>query len=287
LFASPWVGAHDIFAGAASDALTERGRAALPAIMGELLWDLWPGPVDRWDEGNYVQVRLYGGALASVTRDALLGGDNAFAVEGANGEWEILQAASAILVAPNQYELRDFLRARQGSAHAMRAPHPAGARIVKLDRRLARVSIASHEWGELLHFAAPPPGALANDSRAAGLVQALPRAAERPWAPAHVRAKRNEAGDIEISWIRCARLGGDHWGPGEPPLGAAVEGYSLEILDGEDLRRALSLSAPEYVYSGAEQTADFGAPPSLLRLLLAQLDDAGVPGLKTDLTFTL
>jgi hypothetical protein len=36
----------------------------------------------------------------------------------------------------------------------MRAPHPVGARIVKLDQRLARVSVNAHEWHEPLCRAA-------------------------------------------------------------------------------------------------------------------------------------
>ncbi len=97
----------------------------------------------------------HGGVLASVTNEDVLNGANAFAIE-ADDEWEIVQAAECELVEPGVYELRTFLRGLQGSAHAMRAPHPVGARIVKLDQRLARVSVNAHEWQELLNFIAPP-----------------------------------------------------------------------------------------------------------------------------------
>ncbi len=285
-FASPWLGAHEIFAGASDDALSLRGRATSPAIMGEVLWDLWDGPVHRWDEGNVVRVRLYSGALASVSAEAVLNGANAFAIEGPDGAWEIVQARDCVLVAPGEYDLSGFLRGQQGTEQAMRSPHPVGARIVKLDRRLARIDIAAHEWGDALRIAAPPWGLAAHDARAARVELTITHAALRPWAPAHLAAKRDTSGDVRLSWTRRARIG-DHWGPGDPPLGTAAERYRLEILDSGDVVRETETTAPEYVYSAANQSADFGAPPALLHFRVAQLDDAGAPGLKAAVTMPL
>ncbi|MEZ5961998.1 MAG: glycoside hydrolase/phage tail family protein [Hyphomonadaceae bacterium] len=283
VFASPWVGAHDVYAG-----VTRARRATIPApaIMGELQWALWPGPVDRWDDGNVVRIALYGGALSSVTRDEVLNGANAFAIE-ADGEWEILQAAHCELVATGVYELHTFLRGRQGSAHAMRAPHPVGARIVKLDQRLVRTNIAAHEWGEALSFVAPPAGAPSSSNRAAAAALTLPHAAIRPWAPAHLRAARDEAGDVAVTWVRCARVGGDTWGAGEPPLGAPSENYVVEILDGGTPIRTETTSVPSFLYSAAAQTADFGALPGSLHIRVAQVGESGATGLNSELTITL
>lgn len=283
VFASPWLGAHDVFAGVSQ---TRRATVTAPAIMGELQWALWPGPVDRWDTGNVIRIALYDGSLSSVTRDAVLNGANAFAIES-DGEYEIVQAAHCELVAPGVYELHTFLRGRQGSAHAMRAPHPVGTRIVKLDERLARADIATYEWHEPLTFTAPPAGALPSSHRAASLDVTLPHAAIRPWAPAHLRAVRDGAGDVAISWVRCARTGGDAWGPGEPPLGVPTEGYVLEILDGGDPIRTETTSIPSFLYSAAAQTSDFGSLPGSLRIRVAQKGESGATGLNSELTITL
>lgn len=286
MFAAPWLGAHDVYAGASSDLVTRRARVTQPTIMGELLWALWPGPVDRWDDGNVVRISLYAGALASVTEDALLNGANAFAIES-DGEWEIVQARNCTLTAPGEYELSGFLRGRLGSTHAMRSPQPVGARIIKLDDSLVRADIAPHEWNEALLFDAPPAGAVATDPRAALATLTLPHAALRPWAPAHVRAKRSGGGDVSISWVRCARAGGDYWGPGEPPLGVPTEAYLLEILASGVVKRSVTVTSPAYVYLAADQMTDFGAPPASLQIRVAQLDAAGSPGLNTELTITL
>lgn len=284
IYASPWRGAHELFSG---DVLTRRAIAYQPAIMGELLWAFWPGPVGRWDDGNVIRVTLYGGSLASATSDAVLNGDNVFAIESADGEWEVVQARVCDLVGPNTYQLSGFLRGQLGSAHAMRAPHPVGARIVKLDTRLARVEIGPHEWNEPLTFTAPPANTVATDARAEHFTLTLPHAALRPWAPAHLRARRTPGGDVAISWVRCARLGGDSWGPGDPPLGSAPESYVLNILDGDDLKRSVNVTMPAYLYGVADQTADFGAPPASLRLRVAQMGENGAPGLNKELTITL
>jgi Putative phage tail protein len=287
VFAAPWLGLHQIYAGGDDASLTRRGAAAQPAVMGELLWALWPGPVGRMDEGNRVRIKLYGGVLASVTKDVLLNGANAFAVESADGEWEILQAMNAVLTAPNEYELSGFLRGQQGSEHAMRAPAPVGARIVKLDARLARVDIAAHEWSAALRVAAPPARSFESSTRAARADFAPLHAAQRPWAPAHLRARRLSSGDVAISWIRRARIGGDHWGSGEPPIGAPAERYRLDILDGGVIKRSAETDSPNFAYSAADQAVDFGSPPSSLSLRVAQLDGLGAPGLNKDLTIPL
>jgi hypothetical protein len=241
--------------------------------------------IDRWDDGNFIRIRLYGGALASVAKDALLDGANAFAIESGD-DWEVVQVRQCTLVAPNLYELRGFLRGQLGSAHAIRAPHPVGARIVRLDERLARMDVAAHEWREAVSFVAPPAGGSSSDARAASINVTLPHAASRPWAPAHLRAHRESSGDVAISWIRCARSG-DAWGAAEPPIGAPAESYRLDILDGEAVKRSVTPSSPSHTYTSAEQIADFGAPPASLRLRVAQIGLDGSAGLNKELTIAL
>lgn len=281
--ATPWLGSHEVFAGAT---LSQRALALQPAAMGELVWALWPGPVDRWDDANQVRVKLYNGALVSVSVEQVLNGANAFAIE-AGGEWEIVQARSCVLAAPGEYDLSGFLRGRLGSAHAMRAPHPVGARIIALDPRLVRANIGAHEWGESLAFAAPPYARASSDPRAATLTEILPHAALRPWAPAHVRGRREASGDVTLSWVRCARVGGDAWSEGEPPLGEPSEAYRVEILSGASVIRTAETAVPAYLYQAAQQVADFGALPVSLSIRVMQLRATGAPGLKTELTIPL
>ncbi|MFZ2030199.1 MAG: glycoside hydrolase/phage tail family protein [Vitreimonas sp.] len=286
VFASPWLGDLEVDAGVSAPLASKRATASQAAAMGELVSALWPGPVDRWDQGNVVRVKLYGGALASASEDAVLNGANAFAIE-ADGEYEIVQARDCVLVGDNEYDLSTFLRGCLGSAHAMQAPHPVGTRIVVLNDRLTRMEIGAHEWNEELQVIAPPFGAPPTDARAAVEGATLPHAAARPWAPARVQASRGASGDVAISWIRCARSGGDSWGAGDVPLGELSEAYQLDILSGSVVKRSVTVTSPAYTYSAANQIVDFGAPPASLHLRVAQLGSSGAPGLNTELTITL
>jgi hypothetical protein len=281
--ANPWLGVHEVYGGAS---LTRRASVAQAAVMGELLWALWPGPVDRWDDGNFFRIKLYNGALASVSKDRVLNGANAFAIQSGD-EWEIIQARECVLTGPGEYELRGLLRGRQGSAHAMAAPHAVGARIVLVDQRLARLNIGAHEWGEVLAFAAPPYGRASSDPRAARLSVTLAHAAARPWAPAHVRGRRESGGDVTVSWVRCARSGGDAWSEGEPPLGESVEAYRLEVLSGASVVRSVEVSDSLYIYAAADQLTDFGLLPASLDIRVRQMRATGAPGLNSALTIPL
>lgn len=286
LFAQPWRGAHQVLAGVDDATVTHRAWVTDAAVMGELMWALWPGPVDRWDEGNRFRIKLYGGALTSAAREAILAGANAFAIQSGD-EWEIVQARACVLVGANEYELSGLLRGCLGSRHAMAAPHPVGVRIVKLDAWLPRLDVGAHEWGEALRWVVPSQGAVLSDPRAARADIVLTQIAERPWAPAHLRARRCANGDVAVSWVRCARFGGDGWGVGEPPLGAAAEAYIVEIWKDGLLVRQSAVALPAWLYSAAAQAEDFDEPPASFRVRVAQMGDGGRVGLKTELTLAL
>lgn len=137
-----------------------------------------------------------------------------------------------------------------------------------------------------LSFTACPRGAAASSDRAAQAATTPPHAAQRAWAPAHLPASVACGGDISLAEIRCARIGGDAWGSGEPPLGAPTESYVVEIVNGEDVVRTAA-AAPSFLYSVTDQTADFGEAPALLRVRVAQMGESGASGLNSELTITL
>ena len=86
----------------------------------------------------------------------------------------------------------------------------------------------------------------------------------RPYSPVHVRGRRDVAtGDLTITWVRRARIGGDSWDGIDAPLGEENEAYAVEILDeGGAVLRTLNASAPSAVYTAAMQQADWGAVPA-------------------------
>jgi hypothetical protein len=92
----------------------------------------------------------------------------------------------------------------------------------------------------------------------------------KPFAPVHVRARR-EPGGVRLSWIRRTRREGDAWEPLEVPLAEASESYELDVLLGGTPVRTLSSARPEVLYPAAQELADFGAPQAALTVRIAQL----------------
>ena len=83
-----------------------------------------------------------------------------------------------------------------------------------------------------------------------------------------------------LSWIRRTRFGGTAWELAEVPLNEEREAYRVEIYDGMDLLRTVETETPSYLYSLAEQAADFGGPVGPFSLRVAQLSAAVGAGLK-------
>ena len=96
----------------------------------------------------------------------------------------------------------------------------------------------------------------------------------QPLSPVHLRARR-ESDDIRLSWIRRTRHGGDSW-EGEVPLSEAYERYAVTIFDGAAPVRSVKTTTPDYLYTAADISADFGAPGvgSSITFSVAQLSDA-------------
>ena len=77
--------------------------------------------------------------------------------------------------------------------------------------------------------------------------------AERPWAPAHLRAEA-EAGGLRLSWIVRDRLRGDGWdGETEPsdPLR-----FRVRVLDGGVVVRTFEATTTSALYAAADVAAD-------------------------------
>jgi hypothetical protein len=274
-FPSPWPGGVAMNRSPSDSGFVVDQVLPVPARMGVTAFDYFAGPVWRWDRGNELWVDLFSGTLESADELQVLGGANAIAVENADGEWEIVQFATADLMAAGRYRLKDLLRGQRGSEHAMRNPVAAGARVLVLDLAVSQPAIATDLVGLPLTWKIGPASRDIADPSYDTKVVTLTGRGRRPLSPARVKGVRPDGSDdIVLTWIRRTRIGGDSWGQEEVPLGEESERYDVEIFDGSDVVRTFSaLSAPTVTYTAAQQTADFGAPiawPSSLSLRVYQ-----------------
>ncbi|MGC9368717.1 MAG: baseplate multidomain protein megatron [Paracoccaceae bacterium] len=286
-WAKPWPGEMALWRGATVDEVDYVDGITVPATVGALVNDLPAGPVGRFDHGNEMLIDLADGALASVSDEVMFAGANAFAIEAAPGQWEVVQAATAELVQAGRYRLTRLLRGQRGTEAEMGDPAPAGAAVVLLETSLFELPITRADIGipygwHLRPATSNDPDAFTSiDFTAAGL-------GLRTFPPAHPRAQLDSAtGAIELGWIRQDRKpSADSWNVAVP-MSEDAESYELEILslDGTTvLRTVTDLSTPSYSYAQADQTADYGAPVGTLRLRLYQI---GALGRGTPLETTL
>lgn len=228
-YAFPWLGPLTIHAGPDQMSATPRLELERTASLGRLDVALPAGFEGRWDRSAIINVTLLDGALESVDRLSALAGVNQLAVEGADG-WELIQFASAELVGPSRWRLRDLVRGIGGSVMGGAA---AGARVVVLDGSGAVLPLGSNALDAPLVLVGVPAGRTLDDVSTRQIETVYAGMEYRPLSPVHPKA-RWQAGGLSLSWIRRRRLDGDAWGAVEVPLGEAEERYRVEVRDGED-----------------------------------------------------
>jgi hypothetical protein len=286
VFANPWPGPVTIWRSRDGASYERAATALAPSIIGETLDPLPKGPAFRFDDANILRVRLFGGALASTSDLALLGGANIAALQHAAGACEVIQFGRAELIGYGVYELSRLLRGQGGTEWANADPLPAGSSFVLLDDHVVPVA---HGLGMLRRPLSLRVIAAQSDhgDAAAVAIETEPRdTALRPHAPVHLKAARAEAG-VVLSFIRRSRVDGDSWEVTEVPLGEAAERYEIDILDGADVRRVLSTDFPQVLYAAADEIDDFGAPLASIKVRVAQVSAAVGRGYSTEATLVV
>jgi hypothetical protein len=255
--------------------------AAAPSVMGATVSELAPGPLWRWDRVNTVEVQLDYGELQSLADERVLAGANAALLGG-----EIIQFANAELIGESLYRLGRLLRGQRGTEQDM-ITHPIGSRFVMLDPgRQPRPSFSIARVGIPITWRyAPvpqgPTGDLSDEIVFTDTGNGL-----RPFAPVHLNAARDSSGDIQLSWTRRTRIGGDSW-LNEVPLGEETEEYDVLILNGASVVRTLRVTSQSAAYTAAQQTTDFGSLPATLTWRVAQISRVYGRGLLAEIVSTL
>jgi hypothetical protein len=283
VFADPWPGPVAVWRSRDGASYERIATVVAPAIVGETLDDLPRGPASRWDKVARARVKLYGGALSSVSDLRVLGGANAAAVQNASGAWEVLQFADATLVGERTYELSRFLRGELGSEGAIADPLPAGSPFVLLDEHITTLARGLDALGRARQLRVVVATRDHGDPAAVSLTATPGPTALKPLAPAHLRARRDTDG-VHLSWRERKRGMGGVTFAARVPSSEATQSYALEILSGSTVVRTLTASATSALYAAADEIADFGSAQSSLSVRLYQLSAAvgrGYPAIAT------
>ncbi|RUP11106.1 glycoside hydrolase/phage tail family protein [Hyphomicrobium sp.] len=265
----PWPGSVAVFASSLETSYQLKAIAGAPATLGVTLDDLEAGPEGRIDRRASLRVRLTNGTLSSADIIAMLAGANLAALRSPNGDCEIIQFQTAELVDAQTYRLSGLLRGQFGTEGAMANPLPAGAQFVLLDGAVTSVPLRESEQKVSLNWRYGPGNRDIGDASYVTEPFAYQTLGLRPLSPARVKGVR-ASGDLQISWIRRTRSGGDNWELPEVPLGEESESYEVDILDGATVKRTLRASSPNVTYSSADQITDFGAAQSSVTVKVYQ-----------------
>lgn len=267
----PWPGAIALFRSPSDAGYVLQAIVQAPAIAGELLEPLLPGPVGRRDKRTRIRVQLYHGELSSVDQLRLFAGANAAAVRNSSGDWGVFQFQFAELIGPKTYELFGLLRGQAGTEVAFENEIPPGAPFVLLNQALARVDIGFDEIGLPFNWRYGPANQNIGHPNYVLERHAYRGIGLRPLSPVHLRGMRTIDGSLELRWIRRTRIGGDSWEVNEVPLAEGDELYEVEILDGGSVKRTFATNIPNVVYTAQEQIQDFGVLPSSIAVRVYQV----------------
>ena len=275
--ATPWPGAVALHSSSRDAGYVPDVVLPRPAVIGRTLTPLGRAAAGVWDRGPALRVELVRGALASDDPAAVLAGANAAAIgDGSPENWEVIQFARAVPVAPRVWDLSMRLRGQAGTDAMVPEFWPAGSVLVLLDGAPRQVDLPRSARGLERHYRVGPASRPYDDASHRHRVLAFEGVGLRPYAPAHLRARR-EGDDLMLTWVRRTRVEGDGWGRGEVPLGEARETYLVQILRGGEVVREAAADEPIWVYSSGDRAADGGKGNLAARV--AQVSDRFGPGL--------
>ena len=283
--ADPWPGSVAVYGSAsASDAgYALNTLLAARAVMGVTESPLFAASPALFDHGPALRVRLTSGTLDSVSVEDMLNGANVAAIGDASvANWEVFQFATATLISEGVYDLTLRLRGQAGSDALMPAAWPVGSTFVVLDGAPRQIDLALASRGLSRHYRIGPAARPYDDPIYVHQQHAFDGIGLRPYAPVHLRAVRDAAGDLGLSWVRRTRIDGDSWQSAEVPLGEETESYLLRVMDGATIVREVTLATPAWTYPAAMQAADGLVAP--FQIAVAQVSASFGPGLFRQVT---
>ncbi|MEO1292827.1 MAG: glycoside hydrolase TIM-barrel-like domain-containing protein [Pseudomonadota bacterium] len=228
-FVSPWQGTLQLHRSDRDASYVEDVRLSRPLTAGRTTSALAAGRPWRFQHFGFVDVLLSHGALESRDALSVLNGANLATLEVAPDIWELVQFATASLIAPDHYRLSGLLRGQGGTEDRISPNLAAGARFVLLDGALQRSGLPSTQLGLERFFRAVRAGRPVDGFDSALQIFTTTGQALRPLAPVHLRTRRTETNALALSWTRRTRVDGDLWDGEDVPLGEETERYRVTL----------------------------------------------------------
>ncbi len=276
--ATPWPGSVAVYSSATDQGYDLNKLVQASSVIGETRTPLFAARPGLKDHGPALRVKVYGGTLSSAEWQDVLNGANLAAIgDGSSGNWELIQFANATLVDQDTYDLSLRLRGQLGSDGLMPDSWPVGSQFVLLNGVPGQIDLPSSARGLSRHYRIGPAARGYDDPSYVHQQHAFDGIGLRPYSPCHLRHQGALGEDVALSWVRRTRIDGDSWQSADVPLGEATESYLLRVMDGTAVLREVTLSAPQWTYSVADQNSDGAVAP--VQIAVAQISERFGPGL--------
>jgi hypothetical protein len=253
--AEPWPGDVAVYDAAEDAGYQLNTLVATHSTVGLILNGVPSRPAGLIDRGTDLEVVLTSGHLASVSVVAFLAGGNLAAIgSGDPSGWELVQFRDAALIGPNTWRLTHLLRGQLGT-DAIASGHPAQSYFVLLDGTPQQIELPSALRRHTRHYRIGPATRPVDHPVYRHGQHAFDGNGMRPYSPVHLRAT-SHAGDLNLTWIRRARMGAEDWDLADIPLAEEIEMYRVDVVGSSGLVRQSDVQVPYWTYTAAMQAAD-------------------------------
>lgn len=253
------------------------------------LGDPQDGNPFKTDTLNTLTVSMVSGeeVLESITYTEMLNGGNFGVLIKNNGEVEYIQWQDVEDNADGTFTLSNLLRGRRGT-DTMAYGHGTGEIFIVPDLFTGGMDkITLGGVGVARYWKAVTNGKLfdtVTETSFTSLGRSL-----MPYAPYQQAATLEAGDDVEITWVRRTRVGGDWVDDSDTvQLAEDSEEYELEILDapeGTVVRTVTGLTSPLYLYDAADQASDgFTVPMTEITVKVYQMSEQVGRGFTTETT---
>ena len=254
----PWQGPVGVWSSASEDGFSLNTILSAPAVIGVTQNVLVAAQPGQWDRGLPLRVSIQGGTLSAASDLDVLLGSNLVAIgDGTSDRWEVFQFRNVTNLSNGIYELSGRLRGQLGTDSIAPMVWPVGSRVVFLNSSVVQINLAETSLGLGRFYRVSPISATENgEISASPAIEIFTGIGLRPYSVSHVKVRKNLSGNIDFSWIRRTRLGGDSWQSNEVPLAEESEQYLVRILDSNVVVREEIAAIPLWVYTQGMQTTD-------------------------------
>ncbi len=232
------------------------------------------------DRDSVLTITPRAGQFFSITESQMMTGQN-YVAYGVGGRWEIMQYASSVLNGDGNYELSVFARGMRGTEWAT-GLHEDGDTVILLsdpDNGFVGVDAGSLLVSRLyksVSVGASIDSADAETFKYSGVNL-------KPLSPV-LPVGEIVSDDWLVSWTGRTRYSSSYWYSGNQPQNETVMSWDIEIIDGLAVVRTINTLTPNFIYTLAEQTEDFGSAQSSITVKIYQRSERVGRGFMLEVT---